>query len=125
MLIPKPCWKKQGMSLLIDAENSYRHVQSRWLSFFPHSPNTSPASPIAHEFSKSRRLAEPEAWVAITAVVVDDPDPDAKTTDVLVMVVGKQIPGLVGLQPPAQQPPMAVRTTFEEFPAIVVAGQEQ
>jgi len=89
----------------------------------PYSPNNRPANPIAQEFSSNVRLAPAEATVAIAGVVFVVA-PLATRTEVLVIVVGKQIPALVGLHPPAQQPLMALRVTAA-LPEIVVAGQVQ
>jgi len=70
------------------------------------------------------RLAAAEATVAIAAVVLVDElvPPAAATTEVLVTVVARQIPGLVGLQPPAQHPDMPPRLTLAE---AIVADQVQ
>jgi len=67
-------------------------------------------------------LAPAEATVATAAVVVDEVVVPAITTEVLVTVVARQIPGLVGLQPPAQHPEMALRLTLAD---MMVAGQVQ
>jgi len=102
---------------------SFRRCRTSNLPGVHQSPNKRPTNPSATAGSTSL-FAAAEATVAIAAVDVVE-GVDFTITEVLVTVVGKQIPGLFVLQPPAQQPAMAVRLTLALLPTMVVAGQVQ
>jgi hypothetical protein len=74
---------------------------------------------MAQDRSTRRLFAPAEAMVAIAPVEVAVPfvvpAPVPTTMDVLVTVAGRQTPGLLVLQPPAQQPSRAVSVAVVEL----------